>query len=116
MENLTLKTLNEADLQGKIVLVRVDHNVVKKGKIEDPYRIDSTFATICRIYAKGGKPILMTHVGRPKDKKTGEIAMEEKTSVLPVVKYLEKKLSLRIKVPEFKAEDAFGYKASAKKL
>ena len=69
MENLTLKTLNEADLQGKIVLVRVDHNVVKKGKIEDPYRIDSTFATICRIYAKGGKPILMTHVGRPKDKK-----------------------------------------------
>ena len=33
MENLTLKTLNEADLQGKIVLVRVDHNVVKKVKI-----------------------------------------------------------------------------------
>lgn len=116
MENLTLKTLNEADLQGKIVLVRVDHNVVKKGKIEDPYRIDSTFATICRIYAKGGKPILMTHVGRPKDKKTGEITMEEKTSVMPVVKYLEKKLSLRIKVPEFKAEDAFGYKSLCKEV
>lgn len=114
MENLTLKTLKDADLKGKIVLVRVDHNVVKKGKIEDSYRIDSTFSTLFQIYAKGGKAILMTHVGRPKDKKTGEIAIESKSSVLPVVDYLEKKLSLKIKVPEFKADDNFGYKSLCK--
>jgi phosphoglycerate kinase len=104
-----LQTLQDADLNGKVVLVRVDHNVVKKGVIKDPYRIDSTIGTLMNIYAKGGRPILMTHVGRPKDKKTGEITTGPDTSVQPIVEYIENKLFLNIAVPEFKAEDKKGY-------
>ncbi len=68
-----LPLIQNADLNGKIVLVRFDHNVVKDGEIRDPYRIDRTFGTLYNIVERGGRPILMTHVGRPKDKKTGEI-------------------------------------------
>jgi phosphoglycerate kinase len=104
-----LQALQEADLNGKVVLVRVDHNVVKKGGIKDPYRIDSTIGTLMNIYAKGGRPILMTHVGRPKDKKTGEISTSPDTSVQPVVEYMQNKLFLNIAVPEFTAEEKKGY-------
>ena len=67
--NPGLPLLQQADLRDKVVLVRVDHNVVKKGVIKDPYRIDRTIGTLYYIVAQGGKPILMTHVGRPRDKK-----------------------------------------------
>lgn len=109
----TFKSLEEADLKGKIVLVRVDHNVVKKGIIHDPYRIDATIGTLFYILAKGGKFILMTHVGRPKDKKTGSIAIDEGTSVLPIVRYLESKLHIRLGVPNFEAIDNKGYSGIA---
>ena len=74
-----LPLIQQADLEGKIVLVRVDHNVVKKGVILDPYRIEQTFGTLYNIVERGGRPILMTHVGRPKDKKTGEISCQQKS-------------------------------------
>ncbi len=67
-----LPLIQNAPLEGKIVLVRFDHNVVKKGQIRDPYRIDMTLGTLYNIVERGGRPILMTHVGRPKDKKTGK--------------------------------------------
>jgi phosphoglycerate kinase len=51
----------------------------------------------------------MSHVGRPKDKKTGEITLGKDTSVQPVVEYLENKLNLDIHVPEFKEEEKKGY-------
>ena len=62
--NPELPLIQDADLQGKTVLIRVDHNVVKKGKIKDPYRIDCSIKTITSILENGGRPILMTHVGR----------------------------------------------------
>ncbi len=93
----SIPKIQDADLRGKIVLVRVDHNVVKKGQIKDPYRIDASLPTIRFILEKGGKPILMTHVGRPRDKKTGKITVSENTSVEPVVDYLNKKLNIKFK-------------------
>ena len=90
----------EADLRGKTVLVRMDHNVVKNGKIKDTMRIDATIPTLLHIYKKGGLPILMTHIGRPFDKKTGTINISEGESVAPVVKYLEEKLQLKGIIPE----------------
>jgi phosphoglycerate kinase len=108
-EMKNLHVLQDADLNGKVVLARVDHNVVKKGGIKDPYRIDSTIGTLMNIYAKGGRPILMTHVGRPKDKKTGEISLSPETSVQPIVEYIQNKLFLNIAVPEFKEEEKKGY-------
>ena len=96
-----LRLLQDADMDNKVVLVRVDHNVVKNGRIKDPYRIDATIGTLYAIAKMGGKPILMTHVGRPKDKKTGKISCVEEQSVGPIVQYLEQKLPLKIHVPEF---------------
>ena len=83
-----LPLVQNADLDGKIVLVRFDHNVVKKGEIRDPYRIDRTFGTLYNIVERGGRPILMTHVGRPRDKKTGEITCRSGDAVEPIVEYL----------------------------
>ncbi len=95
-----LSLLQAADMEGRVVLVRVDHNVVKQGRIEDPYRIDSTFGTLYSIVEKGGRPVLMTHVGRPRDKKTGRIQCRESQSVTPIVRYLEQKLAVKIHVPD----------------
>jgi len=103
------KLLQDADLRGKTVLVRVDHNVVKKGIIYDPYRIDATMGTLFYIIAKGGKIILMSHVGRPKDKKTGEIHLNKDTSVQPIVDYLQNKLHITLKIPEFHEQENKGY-------
>ncbi|UCD33286.1 MAG: phosphoglycerate kinase [Desulfobacterales bacterium] len=109
LKKLSLPLIQDADLNDKIVLVRVDHNVVKKGVIHDPYRIDATIGTLYHINARGGKVILMTHVGRPKDKRTGEIEINYDTSVQPILDYLENKLHIKMKIPEFYREEKRGY-------
>lgn len=106
---LNISQLQNADLKGKVVLVRVDHNVVKKGIIHDPYRIDATFGTLFYICARGGKIILMTHVGRPKDKKTGEINIDAKSAVEPIVDYLQTKLQIKFKIPKIAYKEKMGY-------
>ena len=98
--NKRLPLIQEADLNNKVVLVRLDHNVVKKDVIKDTYRIDRTLGTLYHIIDKGGRPILMTHVGRPKDKKTGKITCDHETSVEPIVKYLERKLHTKFVIPD----------------
>lgn len=103
-----LPLIQDAELEGKLVLVRVDHNVVKKGKINDPFRIDAGFSTLYRIVEQGGRPVLMTHVGRPRDKKTGKITEDGRKSVLPITDYLEKKLDARFVVPDLKADGDLG--------
>ena len=102
--NPKLPLLQNADIEGKVVLLRVDHNVVKNGKIHDPYRIDQTLGTIFNIVERGGRPILMTHVGRPRDKKTGKITISDSTSIKPIAEYLENKLHTQIFVPDFKPD------------
>ena len=96
-----LRLMQQAPMDGKVVLLRVDHNVVKKGEIKDPFRIDATFGTLYNIASRGGKPIVLTHIGRPKDKKTGNITCREGESVAPVVQYLNQKLAIDIHVPRF---------------
>jgi phosphoglycerate kinase len=61
------RTLDQADVKGKRVLVRLDLNVpVDNGRITDTTRIDRSAATITEIADKGGKVILLSHFGRPK--------------------------------------------------
>jgi len=103
-----LPLIQNADLQGKVVLVRFDHNVVKEGAIRDPFRIDRTIGTLFHIVERGGRPIMMTHVGRPKDKKTGAIVCRPEESVEPVVRYLEQKLHTKLHVPAFPVEPERG--------
>jgi phosphoglycerate kinase len=106
--NPRLPLIQDTDLQGKIVLVRFDHNVVKGGAIRDPFRIDRTIGTLFHIVERGGRPIMMTHVGRPKDKKTGAITCRPDESIEPVVRYLEQKLHTKLHVPEFPVEPERG--------
>lgn len=106
MKNIPL--MLEADLNAKVVLIRFDHNVVKKGKIKDPMRIDATIPTLLHVFKKGGLPILMTHVGRPLDKATKAINISENDSVKDIVNYLNQKLQLKGCAVELKAADEYG--------
>lgn len=66
---MSWKTLDDIDLNGKRVLTRVDINVpVENGLVTDATRIERIVPTINDILAKGGKPILIAHFGRPKGK------------------------------------------------
>ncbi len=103
-----LSLVQNAPIEGKVVLVRFDHNVVKNGQIRDPYRIDRTLGTLYNIVERGGRPILMTHIGRPRDKKSGEIHCREEESVKPIVEYLERKLHIRFHIPEFPVSPGAG--------
>ena len=61
------KTLDDIDVNGKVVLTRVDLNVpMEDGRVTDATRIERIKPTVDDILAKGGKPVLMAHFGRPK--------------------------------------------------
>ena len=56
------KTIDDVQLKGKRVLVRVDFNVpMKDGKVSSDTRIVESFPTIKKILADGGRTILMSH-------------------------------------------------------
>ncbi|WP_187431302.1 Phosphoglycerate kinase [Roseobacter fucihabitans] len=70
------KTLDDMDLSGKRVLVRVDINVpVEAGVVSDTTRIDRIVPTIKDILSGGGTPVLMAHFGRPKGKYIPEMSL-----------------------------------------
>src|SRR5467141_4993671 len=63
----TFRTLDDVDVKGKRVLVRVDLNVpMENGRVTDATRLERVAPTITGISAKGGKVILLAHFGRPK--------------------------------------------------
>jgi phosphoglycerate kinase len=63
----SFRTLDEANVKGQRVLLRVDLNVpTENGKVTDATRIEAVAPTIKEIADKGGKVILLAHFGRPK--------------------------------------------------
>ncbi|MFQ3255391.1 MAG: phosphoglycerate kinase, partial [Loktanella salsilacus] len=76
--NMAWKTLDDMDLNGKRVLVRVDINVpVADGKVTDTTRIDRIVPTVKDILAAGGTPILLAHFDRPKGKVVPEMSLAQ---------------------------------------
>lgn len=70
------KTLDDIDLNNKRALIRVDLNVpADNGAITDDTRIRRILPTIEAVVAKGGKPILLSHFGRPKGKANPEMSL-----------------------------------------
>src|SRR5258708_8394995 len=63
----TFRTLDDVDVKGKRVLVRVDLNVpMENGRVTDLTRLERIAPTITEISGKRGKVILLSHFGRPK--------------------------------------------------
>ncbi len=82
--------LDDAELAGKRVLIRVDLNVpMDAGKVSDATRIDRILPNLQEIAAKGAKVIILSHLGRPK-------GCEEKYSLRPVVAELEARLGKHV--------------------
>jgi phosphoglycerate kinase len=97
------RTLDQADVKGKRVLVRVDLNVpVESGKVTDATRIERTAPTINDIAKKGGKVILLSHFGRPKGR-------DPKQSLKPVAEEVARVLGRKVGF----ADDCIGEKAKA---
>jgi phosphoglycerate kinase len=70
---MCFRNLDDADMMGKRVLVRVDLNVpMNDGEVADATRIKSMASTITEIADKGGKVILLSHFGRPKTRNPKE--------------------------------------------
>ena len=70
------KSLDDMELNGKRVLLRVDINVpVENGKVTDATRIERIAPTVADILAKGGLPILIAHFGRPKGQVVSELSL-----------------------------------------
>ncbi|MGD0138913.1 MAG: phosphoglycerate kinase [Tepidisphaeraceae bacterium] len=93
------KTVADVNVQGKKVLMRVDFNVpIEGGKITDDRRIVQALPTIKDVVGRGGRLILMSHLGRPKG------GPEAKFSLKPVAERLSQLLGKPVKF----AEDCIG--------
>ena len=77
------KTLDDMALADKVALVRVDLNVpMENGHVTDATRIARIVPTLTDILAKGGKPVLLAHFGRPKGVVVPEMSLSQ---VLPAL-------------------------------
>jgi phosphoglycerate kinase len=104
-ENMTKLTINDLDLKGKRVFIRVDFNVpLKDGKVSDDTRIRETLPTLRLAIQKGGRLVLASHLGRPKG------GPDPKYSLAPVAS----KLAEMLGTPVVFAADCVGEDAEAK--
>jgi len=71
------QTIASTDVSGKRVLMRVDFNVPLDGdgKITDDRRIEMALPTIKSVVERGGRLILMSHLGRPKGKPNSDMSL-----------------------------------------
>jgi phosphoglycerate kinase len=77
------RTLDDVDVNGKCVLVRVDLNVPMAGtRVADDTRIRAVAPTILEISRKGGRVILLAHFGRPKDGPEPKFSLQQ---IVPAV-------------------------------
>jgi phosphoglycerate kinase len=82
----TFRTIDDLDVSGKRVLLRVDFNVpMKDGVVTDATRIERSLPTVRDLIDRGAKVILIAHLGRPKGKKNLDFTLKpvaEKTGEL----------------------------------
>lgn len=89
---MPIPTMSDFDLKGKRILIREDFNVpLKQGQITSDLRIRAALPTIKTALKKGGKVILMSHLGRPSDG-----LYDENFSLAPVAKRLSELLKMEV--------------------
>jgi phosphoglycerate kinase len=86
-----VRTLEDLDVEGKRVLVRVDFNVPldQEGRITDDARIRAALPTLRELREKGARLLLAAHLGRPKDR-------EPELSLRPAAERLGELLGTRV--------------------
>ena len=83
--------IQDVDLKGKTVLMRVDYNVpLKDGKVDNPKRITATEKTVKYLLSQGCKVVLIAHLGRPKGQRVPEF------SLAPVAPEVEKIMGTKV--------------------
>lgn len=89
-----MKTLDDINFENKRALIRVDFNVPldKEGKVTDSSRIEGAKSTIQKILKDGGSAVLMSHLGRPKDKEP-EFSLKQIVDEVSTVLGVEVKFS-----------------------
>ena len=89
------KTIAQADVKNKRVLIRVDFNVpIERGVISDDRRIREALPTIKSVLDRGGAVVLMSHLGRPEGK-----GFEGEFSLKPVADHLSTLLGKPVQFP-----------------
>lgn len=74
---MQFKTLDDLDVSGKRVLVRVDFNVpMRGGKITDATRIERAMATLSELASAGAKVVVLSHFGRPKGQVVADMSLK----------------------------------------
>jgi len=97
-------TVDDLSVEGRSVLMRVDFNVpLERGQVADETRIRAALPTINAIIERGGRLVLMSHLGRPKGQRVAEL------SLAPCVDALQKLLQQ----PVAFVEDCVGQAALA---
>ena len=89
---MTIRTVDQVELKGKRVFIRVDFNVPldEKNEITDDTRIVLSLPTIRFVMDAGGRAILASHLGRPKGKR------DPKFSLAPVAERLSELLKKKV--------------------
>jgi phosphoglycerate kinase len=91
-----MKTIDQLDVRGKRILVRVDYNVPLRedGTVANNQRITATLPTLQSILDRGGRAVLVSHLGRPK------AAFEAAYSLRPVAHELARVLGRPVQFSE----------------
>lgn len=97
-----MKTIEDFNFKNKTALIRVDFNVPldKDGKVLDSTRIEAAKPTITKVLNDGGRVVLMSHLGRPKNN-------EKEFSLNQIVNEVKEVIGVKVKF----AEDCVGEKA-----
>ena len=87
-----VQTIDDIELRGKRVFVRVDFNVPldADGSVTDDSRVKAAIPTIHKLHKEGAKIILASHLGRPKGERVASMSLS------PVAPVLSEKLSLPV--------------------
>lgn len=108
---MKLARVQDSNISGKNVLVRVDYNVpLQDGKVTDDTRVRETIKTVRHLLDAGCRVVLMSHLGRPKGK------ADPRYSLRPVVPVVEKLMEAKVRfAPDCVGPEADAVVNSAKK-